>query len=680
LMTTVKAGYGVVSLMPRQPFDWAGRTGTLEVETNVYGFGREWWDVYILPEDEMLLEIVTNDEGGTGERFPERAVRFSFRDGKPSVALIDNYDIVHEFTHWQRFQDAFPSDPAVGDPRVRRTFRMQLSESGWGFAVEKQDGTFWSFTGQFPQRLTFSRGQARVEHHAYNPTKDGIQGTPWSQYTYHWDNLRFDGPVLPARPAFEPGPHFVDLFRAPDPSYVSPAVVIDVPVAAEAIREPVLVGHLASNLNRDEVDFRNTSHWRQVRVNGGAWQDIPLVKNAPSGVDRSWSTFRVPVSGVVPGANRIEFRYPVRPPQATWHRDGFRVKDLEIQLAPTGTAGAAVPAPPPATPTAPASPSPTQTPVATPSTGGSDSTPPASTTLTFDDKAGQNQALDGQYPSGVIDWGSGQWYHSAPWGAFTSKSISFSGSGVTSRALTFLAPRRLVSLRAHNGGSGATTVTLSCAGQPAKQATVAAGQAVTIATGWTGTCGTVTLSSSNGWDTNFDDLVVDGGAAAAPTATTVPPSPSPTATSTPVPTATATAPASSPTRTVTFDDKAGQNQPLGGQYPSQEIDWGSGQWYHAGPWGKLTTKSISFSGSGVTSRALTFLAPRRLVSVDAYNGGSGSTIVTLSCAGQPAKSVTLAAGQLATITTGWTGTCSTVTLSSSNGWDTNFDSFVIADQ
>ena len=53
--------------------------------------------------------------------------------------------------------------------------------------------------------------------------------------------------------------------------------------------------------------------------------------------------------------------------------------------------------------------------------------------VTFDDRAGQDQALNGQYPSGVIDWGTGAWYHSGPWGAFTTKSASFSASGVTSR-------------------------------------------------------------------------------------------------------------------------------------------------------------------------------------------------------------------------------------------------------
>ncbi|MGH2350967.1 MAG: malectin domain-containing carbohydrate-binding protein, partial [Chloroflexota bacterium] len=308
-------------------------------------------------------------------------------------------------------------------------------------------------------------------------------------------------------------------------------------------------------------------------------------------------------------------------------------------------------------------------------------TPPVSgdVTVTFDDRPGQFEPLDGQYPSGVIDWGSGQWYHSGPWGSFTTKSVSFNGGGVTSRAFTFGSPRRLVSLRAYNGGSGPSTVTLSCAGQPPKQATVAAGQVATISTGWTGTCSTVTLGSSNGWDTNFDDLVLDGDAIPNPSSTAQPSSTATrTATATATPTRTPTATPTPLPVTVTFDDRPGQFEPLDGQYPSGVIDWGSGQWYHSGPWGAFTTKSVSLFSSTARSATFTFVTPRRLLRLDAYNGESGPSTVTLSCPGQPDVQATLSAGQVATINTGWTGACTTVTIGSSNGWNTNFDDLVIS--
>jgi lysophospholipase L1-like esterase len=369
--------------------------------------------------------------------------------------------------------------------------------------------------------------------------------------------------------------------------------------------------------------------------------------------------------------------------------------------------------------------------------------PNAPRTVTFDDLAGQSRPLNGQYPSGTIDWGSSRWWHSSPWGRFTTKSISFNAAGVTSASFTFVSPRRLQRLNAYNGGGSASTVSLSCAGQPTQTVSVAAGALVAIITGWTGTCGTVTVSSSNGWNTNFDDLVHDGLAGPPPPDTTRPvisavqagsvgssgatitwttdePSTTqveygttlggPYGTLTPTDDRLVTSHSRSltglsadrtyyyrvrskdaanneavsgefsfrtnpvaSTQTITFDDRAGQNQQLNGQYPSGAIDWGSGKWFHSAPWGKFTTKSISFSNASLTSATFVFVSPKRLATLQAYNGGSGTSTVSLSCAGQPTYTVPVSAGAVVTLTTDWTDTCDTVTVSSSNGWNTNFD-------
>jgi hypothetical protein len=127
--------------------------------------------------------------------------------------------------------------------------------------------------------------------------------------------------------------------------------------------------------------------------------------------------------------------------------------------------------------------------------------------------------------------------------------------------------------------------------------------------------------------------------------------------------------------TTTFDDRDGEDQVLSGQYPQQIIDWGAGQWYHASPWKGFTSKSVSFNGDGVGRASFAFVSPRRLVRLDAYNGGEATTL-TLSCAGQPDKQVSLGGGQATTIETGWGNPCTMVTIASTNGWDTNFDNLV----
>jgi hypothetical protein len=108
------------------------------------------------------------------------------------------------------------------------------------------------------------------------------------------------------------------------------------------------------------------------------------------------------------------------------------------------------------------------------------------------------------------------------------------------------------------------------------------------------------------------------------------------------------------------------------------IDWGaSNTWLLSGPWRKFTTKSLTYNGQGITSAAFTFVTPQQLVGLTAYNGSTPRTTVTISCPGQPTLQVIVPANTIRRITTGWTGTCTTVTLTSSNGWDTNYDDFVI---
>jgi hypothetical protein len=131
----------------------------------------------------------------------------------------------------------------------------------------------------------------------------------------------------------------------------------------------------------------------------------------------------------------------------------------------------------------------------------------------------------------------------------------------------------------------------------------------------------------------------------------------------------------SPLATVGFDDLSGINQPLNGQYPGNVIDWGSDGWWLAGPWGQFTSNSVSFNGEGVTSGTFNFVSPRSLVQLDVNNGGKAESSVSLSCDGQTPIQATVPAGQVVTIKTGWTDPCSSVTVTSSNGWQTNFDNF-----
>lgn len=190
-----------------------------------------------------------------------------------------------------------------------------------------------------------------------------------------------------------------------------------------------------------------------------------------------------------------------------------------------------------------AGPSPTPTPIGSPAptlpptptnTPAPSPTPGQTMTVTFDDLSNPERALTGQYPTGVIDWGSSSWYLSGPWLNDTTNSVTFNGTGVTTATFNFINPTILSSITAFSSlSSGQATVTISCPGQPTvTQVLTVAGQLVPIATNWTGACTSVTLSSTNGWATNFDNLVLNSTQSVSPTPT---PTTGPAGTPTPTP-------------------------------------------------------------------------------------------------------------------------------------------------
>jgi hypothetical protein len=118
--------------------------------------------------------------------------------------------------------------------------------------------------------------------------------------------------------------------------------------------------------------------------------------------------------------------------------------------------------------------------------------------------------LNGAYPTGLIRWGSSRWFLAGPVGAFATNSVHFQQPGSAQESIAFVAPRRVVQITAYNHGTVDSIVTLACPGQPIAQVTLAPNQQMTLVTGWTALCSRVRLGSTNGGDTYFDNLVLNG--------------------------------------------------------------------------------------------------------------------------------------------------------------------------
>jgi hypothetical protein len=98
------------------------------------------------------------------------------------------------------------------------------------------------------------------------------------------------------------------------------------------------------------------------------------------------------------------------------------------------------------------------------------------------------------------------------------------------------------------------------------------------------------------------------------------------------------------------------------------IDWGSGQWRWESAYGVDPTRHAFFASQTGRSRTFKFSpGPRRLVSLRVFTGVSGTLTLT-DDAGQ-SKTQAISANQLVTVTTAWTRSSTTVTVSFTSGWE-----------
>ncbi|RKH56309.1 DUF4082 domain-containing protein [Corallococcus llansteffanensis] len=128
---------------------------------------------------------------------------------------------------------------------------------------------------------------------------------------------------------------------------------------------------------------------------------------------------------------------------------------------------------------------------------------PSTNVLTFDTFAGENEVLNG--PNGPMHFLTDKWFIATPWGGFDTKSISFNGGGITDAGLSVFGQRHVIGLDAFTWDTGAT-LTLSCLDLPTRTFPLTAGQVTHVVTNWLQPCTVFRIATSNGWDTNIDNI------------------------------------------------------------------------------------------------------------------------------------------------------------------------------
>lgn len=337
--------HGVTSLAmyPKQPFDFAGRTGRVvfDVSDDSHGNHRAWPEFWMTDRPvpapfthfSSLQEVPFN---GFGVRFaaycppsppgdPGCGVRFICPDEPLSVPVVtvDSAVVVTDYQSNDSFTDVNPGTIAVNavgcvkassGPGDMNHFELRISQTGidvYGtdagtLAPLKRIATIGNVT------LPLTRGLIWIEDVHYNGDKDGPdQGT----HTFAWDNVGFDGPILPRDLAFDVLDQmqpltggYAGLFNlgwATFPTDAEPLSltvhgVYNIAAAADAL--------LTFNL------FAENPVAISYRVNNGAWRDESwpfgacYTQNGSVLCGAKTLYVPVPITDIQTGDNIIQFR------------------------------------------------------------------------------------------------------------------------------------------------------------------------------------------------------------------------------------------------------------------------------------------------------------------------------------------------------------------------------------
>jgi hypothetical protein len=344
LVEAVSDQHGVTSLAmyPKQPFDIAGRTGTVafDVSDDSHGSHRAWPEFWYTDKPVPVpfthfssLQQVPKD--GFGVRFDAFCPAFGdpgcgIRPACPeypisvSVISVGSADVVNNYVTNDSSMDSPPGPgpisvqvvgcvKASSGPGDLNHFELRISPNEIDvYGVDAgAAGPLKKIAVISNMSLTLTRGLVWLEDAHYNGDKDGPdQGT----HTFTWDNLAFDGPVMPRDLAFDVpdrltpvGPNYPTLLNLgwplgndANPLTLMVSGVFNVDKAAAAI--------LTFNYSTDLPITLN------YKVNNGVWHDepwpFPVCFTQNGNIQCGSRTLNVPVplSEVQTGTNIIQFK------------------------------------------------------------------------------------------------------------------------------------------------------------------------------------------------------------------------------------------------------------------------------------------------------------------------------------------------------------------------------------
>jgi hypothetical protein len=327
-----------LAMYPKQPFDIAGRTGTIvfDVSDDSQGSHRVWPELWYTDQPvpdpfvhfSSLQSVPIN---GFGVRFaafcppnvPGCGVRFICPDEPANVGVVtvDSAVVVNNYVSDDSFTDVHKGTISVKDvgcvrassgPGDMNHFELRVSQNRidvFGTDAGKT-APLRKIAVISNMKLTLTRGLIWLEDAHYNADKEGF-GAPQGIHTFTWDNVGFDGPVLPRDLAFdvldrlEPVGPLLNLGWAVSPADPKPLSLSVPGVYNVASASAALLTFNLSTYNKVAVKYR---------VNHGKWLTQPWPFGAcytqNSTVLCGAKTIAVPVnlSDIKTGTNTVAFK------------------------------------------------------------------------------------------------------------------------------------------------------------------------------------------------------------------------------------------------------------------------------------------------------------------------------------------------------------------------------------
>ena len=318
LVAVAAQNYGQNSYRIRQPFDFAGRTGTVVFDADpglVEGMGPPGWISIEVTEDPVAVPsyaLFVNDEGGAK---PRNGVELQLRRTLGSDIRMLSLERVHVF----KDHAGTPLQEEQGDfiklkPGHLNRFELRLSQQRVElFASDySEDGKRFGELKKIGSQaiaLGFGRGYVHISMHNHASEKYAKMDAVFSR----WDNVGFDGPVVAGFREYD----------APDSRKLADNQM-DIGYGASADDEPVALtipgvdvrGARAARLALTawylvEDRERARRYTLRYRLNGKAWHDhvlsagevASITSESLGAVDH---VLAVPVAELVAGDNRVE--------------------------------------------------------------------------------------------------------------------------------------------------------------------------------------------------------------------------------------------------------------------------------------------------------------------------------------------------------------------------------------